>query len=181
LSGIDYSASVTLDPHKWLSLPRSCGLLLIRDRSEAREAFAIEAAYGEEGIDDLADYGIQWSRRALGFPLWLVLQREGQKLESLVDRTMDLGAFLRDSAEARGWVTVNDSPLPLACLARDAHQPMDMDAYECLVKNVRRRGFWCTTSKSPRPSVRVCVTSYMTTEADIEDFVTALDEAARES
>ena len=44
-AGLDRADSVTLDAHKWLYLPKACGVLLVRRRDDLVEAFAHEEAY----------------------------------------------------------------------------------------------------------------------------------------
>src|SRR5688572_440669 len=45
LDGIERADSITLDPHKWFSVPYAAGALITRDGSSLRRTFEVEPAY----------------------------------------------------------------------------------------------------------------------------------------
>ena len=48
-AGLDRADSVSVDAHKWLFVPKACGILLVRDPAALREAFRHDASYMVEG------------------------------------------------------------------------------------------------------------------------------------
>jgi aromatic-L-amino-acid/L-tryptophan decarboxylase len=82
-TGLDQADSVTLDPHKWLSIPYECGCLLVRDPEKLRRAFSITAPYlrgtiptNNAGLDYL-EYGPQMSRGFRALKVWMTLKHYG--------------------------------------------------------------------------------------------------------
>jgi glutamate/tyrosine decarboxylase-like PLP-dependent enzyme len=82
-AGIDRADSIALDAHKWLYVPHSCGMILVRDMSTLGAAFAIEPSYLYEekeasgrGIDLFA-LGPQFSRGFHALKLWVSLLAHG--------------------------------------------------------------------------------------------------------
>ena len=49
LAGIEQADSVTIDAHKWLSVPMGAGMVFVRDRSAVRDAFAVQTGYMPAG------------------------------------------------------------------------------------------------------------------------------------
>ena len=74
LQGIEKSDTITFDPHKWLSVPMACGVVFTRDPNAFHSAFGVDADYvpqGTQGEIDWYQNSPQWSRRFIGFKLFL--------------------------------------------------------------------------------------------------------------
>ncbi|WP_228454511.1 pyridoxal phosphate-dependent decarboxylase family protein, partial [Streptomyces alkaliphilus] len=95
LPGLEFSDSVTVDPHKWFFQPYDTGCVLLRDPDLLRRSFAmarygldVEAGYLDasrcesptspaSGEVNLSDYGIQLSRSLRALRLWLSFKTFG--------------------------------------------------------------------------------------------------------
>jgi aromatic-L-amino-acid decarboxylase len=102
LTGIDRADSITLDPHKGLSIPFGVGTLLVRDESALVDANQGRGAYlfyedTHDGLRDMASLGPELSRPNRGLAVWLPLQLHGvSAFRDALDRSLDLAAAAYD-------------------------------------------------------------------------------------
>jgi glutamate/tyrosine decarboxylase-like PLP-dependent enzyme len=111
-AGLDRVDSLTLDPHKWLSVPVECGCALVRDGALLRETFSLVPPYlrteegkGFGGLPWFSEYGFQQTRGFRALKLWSTLllagkdglaqhvircNRLARRLGALVDEAEDL-------------------------------------------------------------------------------------------
>lgn len=99
LVGIGAADSITLDPHKGLSIPFGVGALLVRDRGTLTDANEGKGAYlqdqpdngGGEGALDFSSLGPELTRPFRGLHVWLPLQLHGvAAFRGELDRMLDL-------------------------------------------------------------------------------------------
>lgn len=82
-AGLEQADSVTVDPHKWLYLPKECGGLLVRDARLLLQTFRAEASYLEpQRLEDPSEsgfraLGMQSSRGFRALKVWMALQQLG--------------------------------------------------------------------------------------------------------
>jgi glutamate/tyrosine decarboxylase-like PLP-dependent enzyme len=118
LDGIQAADSITVDAHKWLSVPMGAGMLVCRHRDILSDTFRVTASYMPAGLDSIDPYthSMQWSRRFIGLKLFLSLACMGWAgYRKLVQHSLNMCADLRDRLTAAGWRIVNDSPLAVLC------------------------------------------------------------------
>ncbi len=88
LAGSQLADSITFNPQKWMWIARTCAMLLVRDHQHLETAVHAPLPYMAEA-PNLGSYGLQGTRRADVFKLWLALQSLGtQGYAELIDRTM---------------------------------------------------------------------------------------------
>lgn len=81
--GLERADSVTLDPHKWLSVPYSCGGVLFGNPDVQARAFSMHADYldmTEEEVYQGTNFGFlgpEMSRPFRALKLWMSLKRRG--------------------------------------------------------------------------------------------------------
>lgn len=78
--GWEEADSIVLNPHKWMSVPIDCSLLLYRDPDAFRRSLALTPEYlesDEEGTTDLMDFGLSLGRRFRSLKLWFLLRWHG--------------------------------------------------------------------------------------------------------
>ena len=80
MRGIDKADSITLNPQKLLGITKASSLLLLRDRTHLRQAFATGLPYMQEptGMDHGGEIGLQGTRPAEILKLWLGLRQLGE-------------------------------------------------------------------------------------------------------
>jgi glutamate/tyrosine decarboxylase-like PLP-dependent enzyme len=109
--------SVTIDMHKWPGLPLGTSAFLRRDRLALQRACAVESDYGGSA-EDLADCGIEWSRRSRALNVWWRLFLCQDDFARLVTTHFELADQLRRALPPRGWKICNDTLLPVICFSR---------------------------------------------------------------
>ena len=173
LEGIDAADSITCDAHKWLSVPMGAGMFFCRHPDAPVEAFRAETSYmpGRTAGPVLDPYtsSIQWSRRFIGLKLFLTLAHEGESgYVRMIEHQARMGDVLREALTASGWRIVNTTPLPLVCFTRDGLNPSRF-----LAALYERQIAWMSLVQlgEDTPAVRACITSFRTTESDIESVV----------
>jgi aromatic-L-amino-acid decarboxylase len=168
LAGIEHADSITCDAHKWFSVPMACGMFFCRHPQSAASAFHAEAAYmpNQSGTETFDPYthSVQWSRRFIGLKLFMSLAQHGASgYAHIIDRQTRVGDLLRQSLSSSGWKIVNSTPLPLVCFTRDG---LDIPSFLAAIRE--RQIAWVSRADiEGTPVVRVCITSYQTTERDV--------------
>jgi aromatic-L-amino-acid decarboxylase len=169
LAGIEAADSITCDAHKWFSVPMAAGMFFCRSADAVREAFRVETSYmpGTTAGPVLDPYktSVQWSRRFIGLKLFLALAEHGESgYVEMIEHQTRMGDVLRASLKRAGWRVVNTTPLPLVCFTRDG-----LVTAKFLAALLERQIAWMSEVRLGGASVvRACVTSFRTTESDIE-------------
>lgn len=185
LGGIEGADSITCDAHKWLSVPMGCGMFFCRHPESVAQAFRAEITYMPSrpatSSDDAAGTfnpltnSAQWSRRFIGLKLFMALAERGEGgYMEMIDHQTRMGQVLRESLRATGWRIVNSTPLPLVCFTRDGLVPRDL-----LAALRERQIAWMSEAQlGGIPVVRACITSFRTTEKEIEWVVNEINNLA---
>jgi glutamate/tyrosine decarboxylase-like PLP-dependent enzyme len=170
--GIAGADSWATDGHKWLNVPYDCGVVAVRDAETHTAAMGMRAAYLVR--DDTARSNSDWvpeaSRRARGFAVYAALRSLGRDgVTELVDRCCALARRLAVAVEGEIEV-LNDVVLNQVLLAMD----------EDVIAELQREGtFWAGgTVWHGRPALRFSVSSWATTEADIDRCAEVILKAA---
>jgi glutamate/tyrosine decarboxylase-like PLP-dependent enzyme len=178
LNGIARADSVTIDGHKWFATTMGCGLFMTQRAEMLSRAFHVAAHYMPSAGADLDPYlnSVQWSRRFLGLRLFLSLAVAGwDGYAAHIEHSLSLAGQLRQKMLAEGWSVVNDSSVGVLCLLPPRKTPV-----RALVSRVLASGrAWVSAARfAGRDVVRACVTSGLTTEADVTELATILVLAA---
>jgi len=170
LAGIDAADSITCDAHKWLSVPMAAGMFFCRHPDAVSEAFRADTSYmpGKTAgpVRDPYTTSVQWSRRFIGLKLFFSLAQHGESgYVEMIEHQARMGDVLRESIKRSGWRVVNTTPLPLVCFTRDG-----LDTAKFLAALYQRQIAWMSEVRlgAGAPVLRACITSFRTTEADIE-------------
>lgn len=181
LDGIETADSVTIDAHKWMSVPMGAGIFFTPHTELLHETYRISTAYMPDAVADTVDpYTTtnQWSRRFMGLKLFLTLLTAGRTgYEQQLDHDTELGDYLRQRLTDTGWDPINHTPLPVVCFV-DPNAPQDMMHHQRIVDQVLDTGkAWISaTAVNGRPAIRACITSHRTTHKDIDLLVELLQE-----
>jgi len=189
VQGIELADSLTIDPHKWLAMPFSAGVILTRHPQVLSRAFGVSTPYmpkdGSARNVDLFRISTQWSRRMNSLKLWLTLRVHGrQAYEEHIDRQLRL---------ARGFACwVKSSPdyeltvEPALTIVNFRIRPQGRNEEEiaaannAIVEAVTADGSrWISETRvNGRSVLRMMVISYLTEERHLQSLQQALTEAA---
>jgi hypothetical protein len=88
-----------------------------------------------------------------------------------------MGDVLRESLKGAGWRIVNNTPLPVVCFTRDG-----LDTTRFLAALYKRQIAWMSEVRlgGGSPVLRACITSFRTTESDIQHVVRDMSELVQE-
>ena len=189
LAGIELADSVTVDAHKWLSVPMGAGVFVTTHGAALHRTFKVSTAYmpedNEEAIDPYVT-SVQWSRRFIGLKLFLSLLVAGRTgYVRQLERDVQLGDLLRERLTAGGWRIVNDSVLPVVCFTDTPSEDAsctpgaDVGRIDRIVDTIVARGrVWLSSTRvHGEPALRACITSHRTTVADLDVLVDELTAA----
>jgi glutamate/tyrosine decarboxylase-like PLP-dependent enzyme len=159
------------------------GVFLTPHGEDLTRAFRVETNYmpSAETADPYL-MSAQWSRRFIGLKVFVALAAIGRDgYARQIERDCQLGDHLRAGLRDDGWQIVNTTPLPVVCFVPDTdEQDASPEQLTAIAQQVERSGIaWISVARlAGRPVLRACITSYRTTEADVDILCDALNAAA---
>jgi len=182
LAGTETADSITCDAHKWLSVPMGCGMFFCRHRESVAQAFRSAVTYmpgktAGQAIEssvtfDPLTHSAQWSRRFIGLKLFMSLAERGEAgMAGMLEHQTRMGNVLRAALTASGWHIVNSTPLPVVCFTREG---LNSTAFLATLRE-RQIAWMSEAMLGGVPVVRACITSFRTTEKDIEWVVAEMN------
>jgi len=191
LDGIARADSVTLDPHKWLAMPFSGGMIFTRHAAALEQAFSVDTAYmpriehaahAGEQPPDYFRISTQWSRRMNSLKLWMTLKTHGRAgYEELFSRQIELARLLEVEIGASGHFSITSpGALPILNLVLDVPEEMRTDAHRAFVAAFTEDGErWISTTRvQGRSVIRLMIISYLTEERHVRELAGKLQETA---
>jgi len=181
LRGIETADSVSVDAHKWLSVPMGAGMFVTRHPDVLAATYRISTNYMPALVESAADpytTSNQWSRRFIGLKLFLPLLTVGRSgYAAQIERDCTHADVLRRRLIASGWQIVNTTVLPVVCIA-DPDRPDDTGHHQRMVDTIVASGrAWLSVTRlAHRPAIRICITSHRTTQRNIDELAGLLDE-----
>jgi glutamate/tyrosine decarboxylase-like PLP-dependent enzyme len=183
LAGLADADSWTTDSHKWLNVPYDSGVVVVRDPAAHHAAMSMGAAYYvlSEGAerDGFATVP-ESSRRARGFAVYAALRELGREgLVDLVRRCSALAGRMAERLSAADGVEVLNEVVLNQVLVRFSD---DDAATREVVAAVQRDGTcWLGgTTWHGKAAMRISVSNWQTTEADIDRSAEAILRCAAE-
>jgi glutamate/tyrosine decarboxylase-like PLP-dependent enzyme len=178
-SGVERADSWATDAHKWLNTSYDCGIALLRDPGALSAAVAFRAPYLTMGeTRQPCDYTPESSRRARGVEVWAALASLGRTgLADLIERTCRHARRFAEGLAAAGVEVLNEVVLNQVVVSlRDGPTTLR------LVDAIQRDGTcWCGPTRwRGRDAMRISVSGWSTTEADVEQSLAAIVRLARE-
>ena len=177
--GMDQADSWATDAHKYLNVPYDSGVVLVRKPSALERVMSVSATYlpaGEIGRDPLL-YTPEMSRRARGVATWAVLKTLGRSgLAELIERTSQLARRFALGLEEAGFEILNDVVLNQVLVSFGSPEK----TLE-VVAAIQTEGtlFAGPTIWQGKTAMRISVSSWKTTEADVDRSVETIARCAR--
>ena len=178
-AGVADADSWATDAHKWLNVPYDSGLAIVRDAATLRGAMAVAAPYLPRGTArEPGDYTPEGSRRARGVEVWAALRSLGRTgVAALIERTCRHAARFAAGLAAAGHRVLNDVVLNQVLVSFG-----DETRTRAVIARIQADGTcWCGgTLWQGQAAMRISVSSWATTEQDVERSLEAMLRAARE-
>lgn len=177
--GIPNADSWATDAHKYLNVPYDCGLAFVRNAEALRAAMAITAEYlPTEGPErNPSDYTPELSRRARGVEVWAALRSLGRKgLADLIERTCRHARRFAEGLSAAGFQILNDVVLNQVLVSFGEAEKTNR-----VIAAIQADGTcWCGgTVWQGKTAMRISVSSWATTDEDVEKSLEAIIRIAK--
>jgi glutamate/tyrosine decarboxylase-like PLP-dependent enzyme len=172
-SGLADADSWATDFHKWLNVPYDSGIALVRDADALRAAMAITADYlPTSPFRNPSDFTPELSRRARGVEVWAALRSLGrQGVTELIERNCRQARRFAEGLEAAGFKILNAVVLNQVLVAFG-----DAETTNRVIAEIQTDGTcWCGgTVWQGQTAMRISVSSWATTDADVERSLEAM-------
>lgn len=173
VNGIEAADSWATDAHKWLNVPYDSGLVFVREPQQLHAAMAVNAAYLAQGdAREPSHYTPELSQRARGIEVWAALRSLGrQGLADLIERTCRHAARFAAGLQEAGYTILNEVVLNQVLVSFG-----DAETTRRVVAAIQQDGTcWCGgTVWHGQTAMRISVSSWATTEADVERSLVAM-------
>ncbi|GIJ47946.1 aspartate aminotransferase family protein [Virgisporangium aliadipatigenens] len=171
--GVELADSWGCDGHKWLNVPYDSAFAFVSRPQVHAAALSMTAAYlTGAGGRQVADRTVESSRRARGFAVWAALRELGRDgVAELVERCCRLARRFADGLADAGFEVANDVVLNQVLVSFGEGERTDE-----VIAAVQRDGTcWMGgTTWRGRRFMRIAVSNYATTEADVDRSVAAV-------
>lgn len=179
-NGFEQADSWATDAHKWPNVTYDSGIVLVKNGMALRSAMTMTAAYLEAGARREPMYHTpESSRRARGVELWAALKSLGREgLCRLIERTCEHAQRFAAGFRNADFAVLNDVVINQVLVSFGSD-----DTTQRVIRGVQEDGTcWCGgTVWQGKSAMRVSVSSWATTEADVDRSLEAILRVARES
>ena len=186
-SGLERADSVTLDAHKWLFLPKACGVVLVRRREDLHGALAHEEDYVPHDRPDhhMVDITLEYSRPFRALKLWLAFRAHGaDAIRDAIERNLRQAKLLYDDVSRCDDLELLCAE-PQLSIVPFRHVPTgvsDLDAHNLrVVRALQETGdVWVAPARvDGTVCLRPCIVNYRTTDDDVRALVGLACDAGR--
>jgi len=177
-AGFDLADSWATDGHKWPNVGYDCGVALVRDPHALRATMAIRAEYLALGEHrEPTDYNPELSRRARGVELWAALKQIGRAgMAEIVETTSRHAQHFAQALRAAGYDVLNEVVINQVLVSFGEPEK----TLETIRKIQEDGTCWCgSTVWQGRTAMRISVSSWATTDEDVERSLAAILRAAK--
>jgi len=180
MNGFELADSWATDAHKWPNSNYDCGIVLVRDGLSLRTAMNISAAYLQPGARrEPMHHTPEASRRARAVELWAGLKSLGRAgLAELIERTCAYARRFAEGLREAGYEVLNDVVINQVLVSFGTAEKTAE-----VIRLIQEDGTcWCGgTVWKGRTAMRISVSSWATTSADVEKSLAAMVKIARET
>ncbi|HEY2895842.1 MAG TPA: aminotransferase class V-fold PLP-dependent enzyme [Gemmatimonadaceae bacterium] len=179
VSGIEDADSWALDAHKWLNVPYDSGVAIVRDKDALRGATAVSAAYLVQGAQrEPSEYVPELSRRARGVDVWAAMSALGRSgIAEMIERNCRQATRFATGLRDAGYEILADVVLNQVLVSFG-----DDETTRRVIAGIQVDGTcWCGgTVWQGRTAMRISVSSWATTDDDVELSLAAMLRVANE-
>jgi len=178
LAGAGAADSWAIDCHKWLNVPYDSGVAVVRTPEYLHTAMTLSAAYltASDGREPW-HYAPEASRRARGVELWAAMRSLGRSgLREMIERNCYQAKVFAERLHKAGFAILNDVVLNQVLVSFGSAE----DTRRVITDTQNDGTCWCGgTQWHGHTAMRISVSSWATTDEDVERSVTAMIRIAR--
>jgi aromatic-L-amino-acid/L-tryptophan decarboxylase len=178
--GMGRADSLTVDPHKWLYLPKACGAILVKDPDVLYDTFGHAKSYmpDEDELPNAVDRTLEYSRPFRALKLWLAFRLHGaERFRTAIERNLAHAQLLYTMVEAHPRLRALTGP-PVLSVLPFQHVPedpaVDIDAHNArIARRLQRDGHvWVASAVvDGAVAIRPCFVNFRTSDADVQALV----------
>lgn len=181
--GLEHADSASIDAHKWLFIPKACGILLVKEPEALTDAFRHVAAYmlEEEGYAHPVDGTLEYSRPFRTLKLWTALRAHGAQafrdaITGNITLANDLAGLIRAQPNLELLVEQPElSTVPFRRIPASG----DIDAHNMRLARAMQADaqvFVTSAVIDGQACLRPCLVNFRSTRDDIEALVEVTQE-----
>jgi aromatic-L-amino-acid decarboxylase len=173
--GLERADSASVDAHKWLYLPKACGVVLVREHDALTRAFAHEQGYLPHQQHELhaVDITLEYSRPFRALKVWLAMRVHGapQFRAAIAQNLREADLLYRAASTADDFQTMAEPPqLSIVPIRHALAGAADLDAHNAaLAKAIQADGrvYLASALIDGEIWLRPCFVNFRTTDEDV--------------
>jgi aromatic-L-amino-acid/L-tryptophan decarboxylase len=191
-AGLGQADSVTIDAHKWLYLPKACGVVLVKNRNTLAAAFSHNENYmlHDESQMNPVDMTLEYSRPFRALKLWLAFRVHGaEQFRNAIRNNLAQAKLCKELVEAQEELELLVEPQLSTVPFR--HVPKHLQSDEAalnkhnlkLVKYMQDDGRVYVSSAvvDGKVCLRPCFVNFRTCDDDVKVLIDVTLELGREN
>ena len=182
--GIDLADSATIDAHKWLFVPKACGILLMRDAAALRETFGHAASYMVDAEENPVDRTLEYSRPFRSLKLWTAFRAHGaDAFRDALEENLRLAQLLADLVRETPQLELIVEPQLSTVPFRRIPTRGSVDEHNsAIAKRMQQEGDAYITSAvvDGMTVLRPCITNFRTSADDVRALIEIVQRTGEE-
>lgn len=182
--GLDLADSITIDAHKWLFLPKPCGILLVREKQTLTAAFQHEASYIREETtqQNPVEWTLEYSRPMRALKVWLAFRAYGASaFRSAIARNLAQAGLCASLVQQSPTLELLQKPQLSVVLFRHvpSAQHTDLNAHNKRLASALQadgRVYVAGANVDGIDCVRACFVNYRTQDNDVHVLIDVVNE-----
>jgi aromatic-L-amino-acid decarboxylase len=172
--GVERADSVSLDAHKWLYLPKACGVVLVRRGEDLENVFAHQEGYLPHQTHELhaVDITLEYSRPFRALKFWLAFRAHGAPaFRDAIERNLAEARLLFEEVQRHDDLEALAPPqLSIVPFRHVPDGVADVDAHNATLAETLQadgRVYLGSCLIDGRVYLRPCFVNFRTTEEDV--------------
>ena len=178
--GVANADSWAVDCHKWLNVPYDSAVAICRDADQLKAAMSATAAYLQTGDQrEPSNYTPEMSRRARGVEIWAAIRSLGRDgVADLIERSCRQATRFAEGLRVAGYEVLNEVNLNQVLVSFG-----DAEVTRRVIGGIQADGTcWAGgTVWQGHTAMRISVSSWATTDEDVERSLAAILRIAAEN